>query len=267
MTSDLALYKFAIFLLGAFAVMLTLTLAFKRRQFFFDTKITDWLGAAFTFALAVFTWALVNVASKQTEILSHTDAALNLAAKAQTDSAQTAEKLRLFTEATERAWIGPNGAVIEGTLETGKPISTAVTYQNTGRQPAYLVITTLPTLVKRDAWNNGVGVGVWPIVLWQNKCMGGAIPPNPVNARVAYPTTGFSAYRLQVYSDDATLAQSDRFLATDEFISGDEIFVFVGCFVYGTPQNTHHSAFCFFFDHKVSDVHNLSYSQIGQRTD
>jgi hypothetical protein len=151
------------------------------------------------------------VASKQTEILSHTDAALNLAAKAQTDSAQTAEKLRLFTEATERAWIGPNGAVIEGTLETGKPISTAVTYQNTGRQPAYLVITTLPTLVKRDAWNNGVGVGVLPIVLWQNKCVGGTIPPNPVNARVAYPTTGFSAYRLQVYSDDASLAQSDRF--------------------------------------------------------
>jgi hypothetical protein len=67
-------------------------------------SITAWLGAIFTLALAIFTLALVRVtyelakiASRQTDILSHTDTALNLAASAQLASAQTAEKLREIT--------------------------------------------------------------------------------------------------------------------------------------------------------------------------
>jgi hypothetical protein len=226
--------------------MLILTLAFDKTPFFANIKITDLLGVIFTLALAGFTWALVTVASKQSEILSHTDTALNSAATAQTSSAKTAEKLRLFTEAAERAWIGPSNAAIEGTLRTGERISTAVSFQNTGRQPAYLVTSALPKLVRRNMWiNNGVGSIAW-IVGWQQHCLNETIPVNPFNARVAYPTTGFSAYRFQLYSDDTTLAVSDRFLATSEFMSGEEIFVFMGCFVYGTPQNTHHSSFCVF---------------------
>ena len=283
--------------------MLTLTVAFKRTPFFSDTKITDWLGAVFTLDLAGFTWALVSVASKQTEILSHTDTALNAAASAQiassqtaeklaqisstqtdilastdkalhaaaaaqTASAETAEKLRLFTEATERPWIGPNGAAIEGTLESGKRISTGIMYQNTGRQPATLIINSLPKLIDKASWGNGLGLAAARTIFsWEQTCMGETIPASRVNVRIAYPTTGFSAYRLQVYSDDATLAPSDRFLATKEVMSGDQIFVFLGCFVYGTPENTHHSAFCFYFDHESSDVHNLSYCQVGQRND
>ena len=154
MTSDLALYKFGIFIIGALAVMLALTLAFERRQFLFDTKITDWLGAAFTFALAVFTWALVNVASKQTDILSHTDAAMNLAAKAQTDSAQTAEKLRLFTEATNRAWIGPTSARSDP-FEAGKPIKITVTFNNTGRLLASFTAHNGGQFFTKEEWNDG----------------------------------------------------------------------------------------------------------------
>jgi hypothetical protein len=68
----------------------------------------------------------------QTEILSHTDSALHLAATAQTASAQTAEKLRLFTEATERAWIGPSAAQSEP-FEAGKPIRITLLYNNAER--------------------------------------------------------------------------------------------------------------------------------------
>jgi hypothetical protein len=57
MTDDLALYKFGLFVIGALAVMLALTLAFERK----DTKIT------------VFTAALVYVAYQQTKILSATN--------------------------------------------------------------------------------------------------------------------------------------------------------------------------------------------------
>jgi hypothetical protein len=73
MTDNLALYKFGLLLLGVFAVMLVLTLAFDRKSFFSEAKITDWLGLIFTFALAAFTLALVRVGSKQTEILSATN--------------------------------------------------------------------------------------------------------------------------------------------------------------------------------------------------
>jgi hypothetical protein len=61
MTDDLALYRFGLFLIGAFAVMLALMLAFERK----DMKITDWL-------LVAFTGALVYVAYQQAEILSAT---------------------------------------------------------------------------------------------------------------------------------------------------------------------------------------------------
>lgn len=69
MTNDLALYKFGLFLISILAVILTLTLAFERK----DIKATDWLLAGFTGLLAVFTALLVHVSSQQAEILSVTN--------------------------------------------------------------------------------------------------------------------------------------------------------------------------------------------------
>ena len=263
--NDLALSKFGIFLVGTLAVMLALTMAFNRREFFFGTKITDWLGVVFTLALAAFTYQLSQVASTQTTILDRTDKALNAAKDAQINSAKTAEKLRLFIEATERPWIGPTAAAIVGTPEPRKRISTTVSYVNTGKLPATLLITTLPKLFTRVEWEKGMGDSV--IFKRQRDCMAAPLPANLVKVRVAYPTTGFSAYLLHVDSDDFTLAENDRFSATDKFISGDEIFVLSGCFVYGTSGDTHHSSFCFYFDHNVTDKNNLSYCQSGQRAD
>jgi hypothetical protein len=95
-------------------------------------SLTAWLAVVFTLALAGFTYKLAQVASTQTEILAHTDTALNLAATAQSATAQTAEKLRLFTEAAERAWIGPSAAQSEP-FEAGKPIRITLIFNNTGR--------------------------------------------------------------------------------------------------------------------------------------
>jgi hypothetical protein len=69
MTDDLVLFKFGLFFISAFAVVLALTHAFERK----DIKITDWLNLFFTLALAAFTGALVYVSYKQTEILSVTN--------------------------------------------------------------------------------------------------------------------------------------------------------------------------------------------------
>jgi hypothetical protein len=208
---------------------------------------------------------LVFVGLLQGYVLWRTDEALHLAANAQQAAAATAEKMRMVIEATERPWIGPSDAVIEGTLAAGKRISTTVPYLNTGREPAPVVITTFPTLFTREEWNNG-GAEEW-ITAHQEDCMTSPLPTDLVKTRIAYPTTGFTAYLLHMDSDDFTLAESDRFLATDKFMSGDEIFVLQGCFVYGTTQNPHHSSFCFYYDHNVTDVHHLSYCLAGQRAD
>jgi hypothetical protein len=145
--SDPALAKFGLFLVSALAVMLILTIVFRRTEFFFGTKITDWLGAVFTLALAGFTYELTHIASRQTEIMSHTDIALNLAASAESASAQTAEKLRLFTEATERAWISASDIGVSGVKwneenEGGADaarLQVWVNLKNTGRSPALSV--------------------------------------------------------------------------------------------------------------------------------
>src|SRR6516162_2732618 len=61
----------------------------------------------------IFEALLVVVGFLQWLVLSRTDEALHLAAQAQKSSAETAEKLRVLTEATERAWIGPSAAQSE----------------------------------------------------------------------------------------------------------------------------------------------------------
>jgi hypothetical protein len=208
---------------------------------------------------------LVFVGLLQGYVLWRTDEALHIAANAQQTAVGTADKMRLIIEAAERPWIGPNGAGIEGTLEVGKRISTRVPYLNTGRQPAPVLITSSPKLFTREQVDNGVA-SMW-ILDKQQSCMASPLPANLVKTRIAYPTTGFTAYFLQLYSDDASLAPTERFLATDKFMSGDEIFIFVGCFVYGTAENPHHSSFCFFYDNKASDIHSLPYCLVGQRAD
>jgi hypothetical protein len=247
--TDLALTKFALLLVGAFALMLVLTLAFNRTSFFADTKITDWLAALFTSALAAFTWALVDVASKQTEILSHTDIALNLAAKAQKSSAETAEKFRLFTEATDRAWIGPTSAGIDEPLKAEEPVRATVRYVNTGRKPEVVVVRGLVRLFSKAAWNGDGATAL--IVGFEQDCMAKPMPDGATN--VAYPNTGFSFYQWHIVSNDERLPKDIRVVATDKMINtADEIFAVLECIFYGPADNLHHSAFCFFYKAQIS---------------
>lgn len=210
---------------------------------------------------------LVLVGVLQGYVLWRTDQALHLAANAQQTAVGTADKMRLIIEATDRPWIGPINASIEGPLEQGKRISTRIFYQNTGRQPSPVFITTSPKLFTRQQLKNEIANG-W-ILGKQQECMTTSLPVNLIQTRIAFPTLGFSAYQLRVDSDDRSIAPSERFLATEAFMSGDEIFIFVGCFVYGTTEIPHHSSFCYFYDSKdnISDIHSLSYCLVGQRAD
>ena len=90
--------------------------------------------AVATIILAVFTLALVNVGFKQAKILSRTDTALH-------HSAQTVEKFRLFTEATERAWIPPIAEIAGPLAKDGSGLKLTLKFimKNIGHTPAMFV--------------------------------------------------------------------------------------------------------------------------------
>jgi hypothetical protein len=115
---DLTLYRFGLLLSGAFTIMIISTLAFERSSFLRDIKFTDWLTAAFTAALAVFTWALVNVARQQTTILDKTDQTL---------------------KAAQRPWVSVGPAQPVGDFEfiaSGAALMVAFGLRNYGHSPA-----------------------------------------------------------------------------------------------------------------------------------
>ena len=228
--------------------------------------LTAWLGVAFTLALAVFTWALVNVASRQTKILKHTDTALNLAAAAQTASTQTAEKLRRFTEATDRAWIGPVSARSDP-FAVGKPIKIGVSFMNTGRVLASYEAWTTGLFYIKDEWNGGkVSTDV---SAKETECFNGMPHINSGSKLrgVAYPTTGFSSYTLSYNSANPNIPEDHRLIFS--LVDAGLIYVFTGCFVYKTGKSApHHSFYCYFHEAGISeDINNLSFCPFGQNAD
>lgn len=115
MTSDLTLYQYGVYLLGAFTVIIILVMAFSSNG---EVKLTDCLTAAFTFALAAFTAALVYVGLKQTEILDKTDQTL---------------------KATQRPWVSVGPAQPVGDFEyvdSGASFAIDFGLRNSGHSPA-----------------------------------------------------------------------------------------------------------------------------------
>jgi hypothetical protein len=197
-------------MLGFFTIVLIVSKAFEGSTFFRDLKFTDLLTTTFTFALALFTLGLVCVASTQTEILSHTDQTLQLAASAQSASAQTAEKLRLLTSATERAWIGVTSARSDP-VEVGKPLSINIYYDNTGHLLAYFKVANGGKFYTKNEWQNG---NVRVIVeMYQKKCMDGTFIDVPnVTSGIVYPATGSSPYVMNYNSNTENFPEAQRFL-------------------------------------------------------
>lgn len=135
MTDDLTLYRFALFLLGAFTLMLIMTRAFEHSP---EKRTSDpnfWL-ILFTAVLAVATVALVIVAIKQTEVLSSTNVALKQAAGA----ADAANKLNA---SVQRPWLHGTATiagdlVFESDAYTGIKLDFPI--ENSGHSPALDVI-------------------------------------------------------------------------------------------------------------------------------
>jgi hypothetical protein len=217
----------------------------------------------------VFTFQLADVASRQTEILNRTDAALHLAATAQSASAQTAEELRLFTEATNRAWIGPVSAR-SGPFEVGKPAKITILVNNTGRLPATFKSSLGGVFFTKDYWEDGRAKGTIDVA--KSACMNGlpGIEEPLISRGVAYPTTGVCVYSVTYNS---STFQKNRFVLSQQDLDTSRIFIIAVCVVYRdiyerSEGNDRHSFFCFDRDaESAPDVNQLVFCPAEQAAD
>ena len=86
---------------------------------------------------------------------------------------------------------------------------------------------------------------------------------------VAYPSNGFgSGYGDQVQSDDEGVAASDRFVADDEVLKGDDVISVTSCYAYRTLSEIHHTAACLFYmANKTPNVGTLNICNFGNAAD
>jgi hypothetical protein len=185
----------------------------------------------------------------------------------QSASAETAEKLRIFTQATERAWIGPVAARSDP-FEVGKPVKITVTYNNTGRLLASFKLFNGGTFFSKAQWRDDSVKKA--VELRETECMNESLLNYPVAiSGVAYPTAGLSAYTLIYNSNNPNITDNERIILNNDLISSDLVFVLFGCFIYKTGESTpHHSFYCYYHQAGTTDdVNNLGYCPFGQRAD
>ena len=157
--------------------------------------------------------------------------------------------------AEQRAWLGPQSARSERPPALGKDFEMAVSYQNTGREPASDVVSeAAPFAVALDqATSATVDRRIKDAA---ERCAG--LAPGS-GTKVVYP--GASA------AGDRTAIAVRRELVDWHFLYGVKILVVPGCYAYKSGGAAHHSAFCFFYQHGFSNPANWPLCQAGNYAD
>ena len=156
--------------------------------------------------------------------------------------------------AEQRAWLGPQYARSDRPPSFGKAFEVSVSYQNTGKEPAGDVVSeTAPFAVALDqATSATVDRKIKDAA---DHCL--ALAPG-AGAKVVYPGTAAA---------DRTPISVRRELIDWEFLYGVKILVVPGCYAYKSGGTTHHSAFCFFYQHGFSNPNNWPLCQAGNYAD
>jgi hypothetical protein len=157
--------------------------------------------------------------------------------------------------AEQRAWLGPQYARSERPPAPGKDFEVAVSYQNTGREPASDVVAeAAPFAVALDqATSATVDRRIKDAA---EHCA--ALAPG-AGTKVVYP--GAAA------AGDRTAIAVRRELIDWEFVYGVKILVVPGCYAYKSGGIGHHSAFCFFYQHGFSNPTSWPLCQAGNYAD
>jgi hypothetical protein len=172
------------------------------------------------------------------------------AAAAATKQSENSDKTLI---ASNRAWVGPVDAKIEGPIEIGKSTKIVVTVQNSGREPA-----------KSFSWEIVPLTGpVSALMLTQdienyvNTCFATKIRKR---AQVLFPAVGLGAgfnFTADISGDKVDAG----------VIAGTTLLIARGCIIYETSDQIRHSSFCYFYKAGTNKPDHLGICPSGSEAD
>jgi hypothetical protein len=193
-------------------------------------------------------WREMNSSGTQADKLIEANGRLAAAAQ---QSADISDKNLV---ATQRAWVGSIDAnIASGSI--GTSIKGTVLYVNSGREPARFQADVSEFVYRRNDWADG---RVATIDFFKDECLS---KESIVGQRFAWPTTGFTSY--SAHAPNVSIPQIGIATWSDDIINGEAIMTLQGCFIYEAFGNVHHTAFCYFYDSKISDMQHLNICPIG----
>ena len=154
-----------------------------------------------------------------------------------------------------RAWLAPQSARGDKTPVAGRPFEVSVLTQNSGAEPAVDIFTDAApfTVALADAGSPSVDRNIRDAL---NRCL--ATKPGE-RTRVVYPNLASA--------NDRTTISIKRELIDWDVLYGTKILVVPGCYAYRSDGQTHHSAFCFFYQHGFSNAEDWPICQGGNYAD
>lgn len=219
------------------------------------------MTVVFTFlTLVVFKGQLDEMKSTgvQTDTLIETNRNLANAATQQASasaiSAQTAQDTLL---ASQRAWVGPSTAKIEGAIEAGKELKAVVTVVNTGREPGknlFWDVVGIPT----DTVEDHNGVPSFIVRKYIEACFN---TPSQYRRQVIFPSTGLGGGGF-TFTTPISAEKID-----DGIVDGTKSLLVQGCLAYDAFGKTHHTAFCYFYNAKLTKPEALNICTGGTDAD
>jgi hypothetical protein len=217
-----------------------------------DKKFREWI--------TIILWGVtIYFLNRQVDEMQRTFDPIKVSADATVTLADASNKTVV---AAQRAWLGAIDAAIVRS-DNSTVIKGTVTYVNSGHEPArYQVIGAGPEerVYNRLDWNAGVFSNA--LLAKQEECKN---TNTIVGFQSAWPTTGQSNYSLHFPS--ATIPQIGAAAWSDGINSGEDIVTVQGCFVYETVAKVRHTAFCLFYDARMTDVSHLSFCTVGNYAD
>lgn len=128
------------------------------------------------------------VAKKQAEV---SDKMANIALEQASDAKKSTELSTRSFVAAQRAWVGPTNATLSQEPKAGESLKVAISYQNTGREPAtnFTYNVELFTVSTTDYLHSG-GDSANNISASMKKCMSSKLTID--GSQVVYPSTGLA---------------------------------------------------------------------------
>src|SRR5437762_1739586 len=157
--------------------------------------------------------------------------------------------------AAKRAWLAPQSARSASAPVVGRAFDVSVLSQNSGAEPAVDIFTDAApfTVPLAEAGSPNVDRNIRDAL---NRCL--ATKPGE-RTRVVYPNPAAAT--------DRTTLSIKRELIDWDVLYGTKILVVPGCYAYRSGGQTHHSAFCFFYQHGFSNPSDWAICQGGNYAD